>query len=206
MWGHMAMSRRSRIIISVCVALVTLWAGWYLVWWSARGLSRLVNYEQTVYLKWKLKRQVRKIEPWTASTNYSAAGWTQLAKTARAFQNVTSKLAAETLNEHLKHCAGKPDQLSVEQGKVFLLLRAVFDLPENASAGQRLTFASWARGRSGLNPDGTVNLAWPLSWSQGKPRLVAGCEGAAGGSYSARDEYAFLRYKFKYRDLAKVSW
>jgi len=176
------------------------------VLWTTRGLSRLVNYEQTVYLKWKLKRQVRKIEPWTSSTNYSVAGWTQLVRTAKAFQNVTPGLAGETLNEHLKVYAGKPDQLSTEQGKVFLLLRVIFELPENASSGQRLTFAGWARGRSDLNPDGTVNLSWPLSWSQGKPRLVSGCEGTAGSNYSVADEYVFLRYKFNYRKLSKVSW
>jgi len=199
-----AMAQRTKIIISLLVVLVTLWVGWHLLAWTTRGLSRLVKHEQTVYAKWKLKREVRKMEPWTASTNYSAAGWKQLVETAKAFQGVTPKVAAETLSEHLQRYAGKPE-LFAEQGKVFLLLRAIFELPENASAGQRLTFAGWTQGRSDLNQDGSANLSWPLSWSQGKPQLVAGCEGAAG-NYPAGDEFAFMRYKFKYRELSKVTW
>ena len=189
------MSGRSRIIFYGVTALLVVWIG-----------GCLVKHGQPAYAKWKLKRLVQKIEPWTTSTNYSAEGWKQLAKAAKAFQNASPKLAGETLNDYLRGCARNPGQLPAEQGKVFLLLRVVFDLPANAPAGQRLTFANWTRGRSDLNKDGTINLSWPLFWDQGKPRLVAGCQGAAGSGYSAGDEFAHLRYKFKYRDLAKASW
>ena len=200
------MSGRSKIISYSLLAIVMVWIGWHLVVWTTRGLGSLVKHEQTVYTKWKLKRQIQKIEPWTASTNYSTGGWEQLVKTAKAFQNTTPKVAADTLNDYLRRYARNPNQLPAEQGKVFLLLRIVFELPASAPVGQRLTFASWTRGRSDLNKDGTINLSWPLSWDQGKPRLVAGCEGTAGSGYSAGDEFASLRYKFKYRDLAKVPW
>ena len=197
------MSRRSKIISSSLIVLVMVWVGWHLMVWTTKCLGRLVKYEQTVYTKWKLKRQFQKIEPWMASTNYTTGGWKQLVKAAKAFQNASPKLAGEALNDYLRRYAKNPSQLPAEQGKVFLLLRVAFELPESAPVGQRLTFASWTRGRSDLNKDGTINLSWPLSWDQGKPRLVAGCEGTAGSGYYAGDEFAALRYKFKYRDLSK---
>src|SRR4030095_6367121 len=97
----------------------------------------------------------------------------------------------------------KPELLAVEQGKVFLLLRVIFDLPEHAEAGRKFSFADWTRARTDENSDGTVNLAWPISFASGTPRLVAGREGNAG-SYSPRNEYTFLRYQFPMRDLSRV--
>jgi hypothetical protein len=117
-------------------------------------------------------------------------------------QRADPRLSGESLADYLQGYANRPDQLAAEQGKVFLLLRVMFELPENAPPQQRLAFAGWTRGRSGLNEDGTVNLAWPVSWKQGQPRLVAGREGSAGSGYSVREDFAYLRYHFRYRDLS----
>jgi len=199
-------SQRSKIVVYSFIGLATVWVGWHIATWTVRGLASLVKHEQAVYAKWKLKRQLTKLEPWTSSTNYSPAGWKQLVETAKSFQKVTPKLASDALNEHLNRYSRKADQLAVEQGKVFLLLRVIFELPESVSAAQRLTFARWPQARSDTNANGTVNLSWPLSWQQGKPQLIAGREGSAGPNYSPAEEYAYLRYRFKYRDLSKISW
>ena len=186
------MPKRSKIIAYAVIALAVVWVG-----------GRIVKRAQPAYVKWKLKRELRDIEPWSSSTNYSASGWEHLIRAAGAFQRADPQLAEDVLEEHLRNSAGNPDQMSSEQGKLFLLLRMVFDLPEHAPARGRI-FDGWARGQSDLNADGTVNAAWPVSVDQGKPRLVAGREGAGGGGYSVRDEYTFLRYRFKYRDLSGI--
>jgi hypothetical protein len=80
----------------------------------------------------------------------------------------------------------------------------IFEAPERGSA--RIPFAQWERGNSDVNQEGGFNQAWPLSFNQGKVRLVAGREGSAGPTYSIGTEYDYFRYNFKPRDLSKVSW
>jgi hypothetical protein len=183
-----------KIVIYAIVAIAAVWLG-----------GCIYKRAQPAYVTWNLKRLVRNIEPWTASTNYTAAGWNHLVKTARVFQQSTPRLAEEALDAHFKDAARNPVQLSAEQAKVFLLLRMMFDLPEDAPPEQRFSFADWTRARTDVNPDGTVNLAWPLRTTGGAPRLVAGCEGTAG-NYSAKEEFAFLRYRFPNRDLGAIQW
>jgi len=185
------MPRSSRVVIYGVLALVAVVLG---VW--------LIKRVPPAYARYQLKRMVWKIEPWTASPNYSAAGWTHLVKTAKAIQGMDHKLAEAALDAHLRGFANKPAELADEEGKVFLLLRVVFDVRESGSAAQRFAFAGWTRGPSELNPDGTLNLAWPLAWNQGRPRLVAGRSGPEGSRYAVGDDYAYLRYHFSRRDLS----
>jgi hypothetical protein len=163
-----------------------------------------VRHLQPAFAKYRLKRAINKIEPWTASTNYSVAGWKQLVAAAKKFQDSTPDFANTAVGELLENNAGQPG-LAVAQAKIFLLLRMVFELPEN-SPGQPVIAANYFRGRSDMNPDGTFNLAWPISLSAGLPRLVSGCEGVAGDNYSPQKEFNYLRFHFKYRDLAKVQF
>ena len=155
------------------------------------------------WTKYRVKSRIANIEPWPSSTNYSAAGWQHLIAAARTFQKTDSKLIDAALKEYLQKYAGRPELVS-EQSKVFLLLRAVFDLPEDAHGVAEHPFSDWNRGQAGLNAGGTVNLDWPLSWSQGGPRLVAGRDDSGGGHYSAREEYDYLRYHFPFRDFSKI--
>jgi hypothetical protein len=185
------MPRIPRFVTCAVIAVAVVWfCGW------------LIKREQPALAKYRIKRLLSRIEPWTASTNYSASGWRQLVTTAKAIQRADPKLASEALSQHQRRFAAQAGSLAVEQAKLFLLLQVVFDLPENAPDQQRVPFGDWMRGRSDLNPDGTINLAWPLAWNRGNPVLVAGCEGAAGSNYSVADEYAYLRYHFRYRDLS----
>ena len=185
----MATPKRSRLIACAAIAAAVVWMG-----------SCAARQARPAYTRWKLMRQLGEIEAWTASTNYSADGWKRLARVAGTFQQADPQLAADALEEDLRRHAGNPAELAVEQGKLFLLTRMMFDLPEHASIGPRV-FDSWTRGNSEVNVDGTTNFAWPLALDHGQPRLVAGCGGTAGRDYSIRDEYTYLRYKFKYRDL-----
>jgi hypothetical protein len=185
------MANPKKIIIYGVVSLVALFI--------------VVKTFKAVHPAWtrhRLKSQISRIEPWTSSTNYSDNGWQQLSKAARAFQKADRTIAEEALTGYVQKYANDPNQLPVEQGKVYLLVRMIFEAPERG--GTRIPFAQWERGNSDVNPDGTINQGWPLSWSQGKPRLVAGREGNAGPAYSIATEYDYFRYNFKPRDLSKA--
>lgn len=188
---RMAMSRSTKPILYVVLGLIVLWLG-----------VRLVQYAQPAYARYQLKRLFRNVEPWPASTNYTAEGWARLVKAARALQAADPKLAGDAMAAVLRDAAGDPAQLPQAQGKLLLLLRVAFDLPESVTGEQRLAFTAWTRSPLVTNLDGSVNLAWPLTWNQGNPRLVAGCPGPAGGDYPVADEYAFMRYHFRTRDLS----
>jgi hypothetical protein len=187
------MTQRTKFIIYGVAALAGVWVGW-----------KAVHGLQPAFARYRLKRRFSQIEPWTASTNYSVGGWRQLIKTAKAVQAANSSLAGDALGEYLQRYANRPDQLPGEQAKLFLLLRVVFDLPETGSAGPSASFGGPTAKRSDASAGGTANLAWPLSWNQGTPRLVAGCESAASGVYRVKDEFDFLRFHFRRRDLSKV--
>jgi hypothetical protein len=183
------MPRLRKIVIYAAIVLVA-----YLV------LSWLGKRLMPVYARHRVQHAVKNIEPWPSSTNYTEAGWARLTAAARIVQKTEPRLADEALVDYLAGFQQELNQLAIEQGKVFLLMRTVFDLPDHSTAG-RLTFDNWARGNTDANPDGSVNLSWPLSWQQGQPRLVSGCSGSPG-TYSVRNEYTFLRYHYKYRDLS----
>jgi len=185
------MMKKPKILVYAALALVLLFLG-----------PCTVRHLRPAFAKYQLKRAINKIEPWTASTNYGPAGWKQLVAAAKKYQTSAPELANVTVGELLEKNAGQPG-LAVLQAKVFLLQRMVFELPEN-SPGQPMISANYFRGRTDINPDGTFNLAWPISLGAGPPRLVSGCDGLAGENYSPQKEFNYLRFHFKYRDLARV--
>jgi hypothetical protein len=187
------MLRKPKLLVYAALAVALIFLG-----------PCTVRHMQPAFAKYRLKRAINKIEPWTTTTNYTLAGWKQLVAAAKKFQASTPDLANAAVSELLENNANKPE-LAIVQAKTFLLLRMVFELPEN-SPGQPVMTANYFRGYTDMNPDGTFNLAWPISLNAGSPRLVAGCEGSAGDNYSPQKEFNYLRFKFKYRDLAKVQF
>jgi len=184
------MFRHTKFIGTVAGALVALLV---LVWLGRQATPW--------YARHQLKSRMAKIEPWGSSTAYSEAGWKNLIQTARACQEASPALTTAALEEYLQSASANPDDLPLAQGKLFLLLRLVFDLPDSTPTGPGVSLAGWDRGGTDVNPDGTFDQAWPMLWNQGRPRLVSGRKGAAGAEYSAAKEYSMLRYRFKYREL-----
>jgi hypothetical protein len=182
------MMRYRKPILAGLIALIVVFFG-----------IKIVRAIYPVIVKARLNHAIGKIEPWTISTSYSDAAWKKLVNAAERFQNANPKLAKQVIANRIKNASAKPNQLAVEQGKIFLLSRVVFDLPENGS--QRIPGAEWERGQTDVNPDGTINVAWPIVWNHGKPSLASGRIGDAG-AYSATNEYEFLRFRYKYRDLS----
>lgn len=90
--------------------------------------------------------------------------------------------------------------------KVYLLLRVIFELPENTgdsdvvSAGDR-QFMTAPRffGRNG-------NKAWPIAWTGPRPRLTAPLFLYHGVPYNAVSDFYFLAQKYKVRAWYAGTW
>ena len=156
----------------------------------------LEQYRGTQFEK-PLLSAIRKIEPWGPTTNYSTAGWQRLANASELLRATPPALTEKVL---AGLCTGP--NAAENQLKCFLLLRFAFELPENGSAGDRAPSRPQLAAPGETNADGSLNLAWPMVWNGGRPRLVAGSTGALDPGYSPAQDYTFLRYKTRFRDLA----
>lgn len=179
-----------KIIVCVLAVAIVLWVGNWLVKWV-----------KPAWAKWRLTRAITKIEPWPATTNYSPAAWKQLVKAARVFQETEPELAGRLLAEHIEKYSGQPAQLAIEEGKMFLLLRMVFDIAEESNEKESAT------ARQLTSPLGTARgLSWPIQWRDGQPSLVSGHPKSQLFQQPITDEFTLMRYRYKYRDLSKVKF
>ena len=174
-------------IIGLIVVLVCVWLGGKL---------------HPVYVRHHLRAMLKQIEPWTASTDYSSDAWKKLISAARVYQSTKPAYVDAVLGDYFRNYPGGPDQLAADESKAYLLLRMMFDLP--AAAAARPPLADWGGAGAHPNPDGSINLGWPLVIAEGKPRLAARRENAQG-TYPAREEYDYFRYHYHARDLSQIT-
>lgn len=144
---------------------------------------------------------IRQVAPWNATTNYDARAWRRLIDVARqacsAESNVVDLALSEYFDDSVKNVSWD------DSSRAFLLLRVMFDLPENADLTNCFTSRSWMKGaRLEINADGTANLAWPLVWNNGQPYLVHRAEGYSGRPYRPALEYRYLLRTYPKRNLS----
>jgi hypothetical protein len=92
-----------------------------------------------------------------------------------------------------------------DNGKLFLLQRVIFDLPESIPQNKTIFFNGWITVKM-QNPDGTMNQAWPIKWNSGHPILIEGYLGEQDTDdkgYSALEEFRYFRTHYLMRDLSK---
>ena len=134
-------------------------------------------------------------------THYSQESWRKLIQVARVVQACPPETVDDALDLFMTDPADEPF-LAQWPGatKPFLLLRAVFDLPEDAPVEQTFSFGGpFGTTRAG---DGTTtNLAWPISWKSGRPRIMTDLGGGSDTGYLARREFRYMLQHFRFRDL-----
>lgn len=152
-----------------------------------------------------LLRLIKEIEPWGVTTNYSQAHWERLIATARIAQraNPSTMKAALALfeNQNKQNFKG----LYEEDSKPYILIRMMYELPQFAPIDERFAFKGWNPRRININPDGTINLSWPIVWLNNSPHFVAPCRGSSGPPYKPEYEYEYVRALYPQRNLDKVS-
>ena len=156
--------------------------------------------------KWKveeLSQFITSVRPWSREFQYNNTYWDKIIEVAKIFHGVDTNevVRAFALFDAQNTNDFRGDYL--ESSKAFLLLRLIFELPEHAR-DERPGGPGWLTEGRDLNPDGTVNLGWPLTWKGGNPLLASQCLGYEGFSYSAKSDYLFLNSRFKQRDLTHL--
>jgi hypothetical protein len=166
----------------------------------------------------KLTSLMSRIEPWpNMPSTYSAAGWSNLISAATYIQSCNSTSVETTLKQYVAEfpyrrkfptnapiSLEKVEKTEREDSKLFILLRVIFNLPERSETKER--YYPWYTLGTEVNPDGTINVAWPLSWKNGEPNLVSGATGVQGpvGFYDAAREYLRFSSEYPFRDLKHV--
>lgn len=138
------------------------------------------------------------LAPWPADGDLSPQEWDRYCAVAAAVQGAEPDDVERALADFLDRRKGFEG--AADETRLFLLMRVVFDLPETAPAEQRRSFKGWVNWPPPA-PDGTVSLAWPLTWAGGRPALVDPYEGSEGGRYAAVEEHRHLRDRFPFRAL-----
>jgi len=150
-----------------------------------------------------LKELLDSLRTWSQVGSFTRDDWENYMKVAKIAQETDPQIVEPALDRFVRQAIDEPFTGYESQSKPFLLMRVVFDLPENAPQASRLPFKGWTNWPQ-ADAQGNVSLAWPISWRSGRPELVASYEGSEGKPYAAAAEYRYLRNHFPYRRLEDV--
>jgi hypothetical protein len=161
--------------------------------------------KQAEFVNTTLAQLLSNIDPWcnphSANSTFADENWTRLVNIAVQIQTNRPENVCKFLREYQSNRRQDSEQVDMDDSKVYLLMRVVFDLPEHAKTN-RVAFGNWVTMRTEINGDGTINHAWPITWNHGKPKVVSRCFGIQGfGRYDAAAEFNYFRKNYPYRDL-----
>lgn len=136
---------------------------------------------------------------WPSEGDLDRDGWERLRAAARAVQRSEDAEVEDALARFLDR-DGEGMEGALDETRLFLLSRVVFDLPTSVPVSERRTWKGWINWPE-PDADGLVNLSWPVDWNGGDPRLLARYAGSEGHRYDAVADFRDLRSRFAYRDL-----
>jgi hypothetical protein len=172
----------------------------------------------------KLDSLLLQIDPWPeGSTDYSPKSWRHLLQAAKYVQECDPASVRVQLAHRQSASDGELSSIPKTQeegdkvlrlfarrleddGKLLLLMRVIFDIPENERTEPSIRFYAWRMRGTERNSDGTVNLAWPISWNGGNPKLISGRTSLEGVNtlYNAAGEYDYFRERYPLRALKDI--
>jgi len=142
---------------------------------------------------------IRNLKPWPFEVSAFVVGDFQAyEKAAATLQAADTSEVSQALQDFRDSIRPDDPESDALESRVFLLLRFVFDLPEEASLAQRRIFKGWANWPA-PGPDGKVSLSWPLSFKGKSPQLLSGRAGSQGQAYAIEAEYQHFLDHFSYR-------
>lgn len=169
---------------------------------SFLSLGSLSCVNRAALAEQELAQILRSVEPWPdEAADYSVASWRALITAARALQGKSALSVEKALRKYQEDYASRP--AVKEDTKLLLLMRVIFELPEKLPYKTRdqVQFGGWLSMGTDINSDGSINVAWPISWDHRGPSLIAGFSGLQGRRYDAAEEYRYFRSKYPMRNL-----
>lgn len=159
----------------------------------------------------ELMRYLHQVKPCPEASDpspYGEEAWSRLIRVARLFQQADPTMVEIALQSYVTHYATsfkEEDDFIAEWSKPFLVLRVMFDLPEDDGVDGYIS-QGWVTGGFCFagRPDFAavpVTLAMPLQWDEGPPAITAGIAAYNGPDYPAGREYRFFLDHFRLRDL-----
>ncbi|HEX8652914.1 MAG TPA: hypothetical protein VF708_19015 [Pyrinomonadaceae bacterium] len=150
----------------------------------------------------QLIEDIEALPPWRTQGDLSDSEGERYREVARIVQQADPSLVASALDQFIARATNEHHDDYEGESKPFLLMRVVFDLPEQAPVEQRRSFKGWT---NWPKPDasGQVSLAWPIAWRNGKPTLVDFYRGSMGLPYAASQEYRHMLDHFPFRALGE---
>ena len=150
-----------------------------------------------------LKALIGSLRTWSRPEDFSGDDRQKYITAAKTVQETDPQIVEAALAEFIADATREAFTGYESESKPFLLMRVVFDLPEAAPEHMRLLFKGWTNWPRAA-ADGSVNLAWPISWQSGRPELIASYSGSEGKPYDAVGEYRYFRSHFPYRPLENI--
>ncbi|KPK76342.1 MAG: hypothetical protein AMJ79_07005 [Phycisphaerae bacterium SM23_30] len=173
---------------------------------SNRDSSEQINDEEINHEKYEmvtekyLVNMFSSLEPWPSSGAITENGWQYYIQVAKTVQKTDPEVVKESLDNFI-YASLEEQILNEEESKIFLLMRVIFDLPEDAPKSKLRSYKGWSNWQLSELPNNRVNLSWPIKWDGHKPRLISYYEGSMGIPYQASLEYEYLKKNYKFRDL-----
>jgi hypothetical protein len=181
---------------------------------SCRTASK--SKEASIKIEAQLADYLPRIAPWPDGDDpfppYGRENWTNLIALASILQTNAPKSVEEALYSYQMKRHWPNDFMSMtddqlhDDGKLFLMMKLVFNLPEaqKGPKGQYAVFGGWIRPQYAWDINGVHNWSWPVQWNNGNPKLFTGYLGFSGidARYSAAVEYKYCLKRFPMRDLS----
>jgi hypothetical protein len=142
------------------------------------------------------------------SSAYSRSNWNALIEAARIVQKCEPQSVITALKQYQESTA--TNMHTLDDTRLLLLMRVIFEIPDRAepNEGHKFfgkAFGGWITLGTHIYADGSLNLAWPITWNDGNPALRSGYIGLQGARYDAAEEYRELREKYSLRKLSLLS-
>lgn len=146
-------------------------------------------------------KQLEALKPWGRVDDMTDRDWQQYRQVARRVQSSSAAVLRNVFSQYLIDMENSPAEEDDAGSRALLLLRFVFELPQSVSTTEMVFHGRW-RPTPEPNPDGTMNLSWPVAWHEGLPRLISDFQGYEGRLYSPFTEYEYFSSRYPFRSFS----
>lgn len=141
--------------------------------------------------------QVESVKAWTDGTEYSENDNYALLESATQIVAMTDAEIITGVADYSEYYAGYLPEMS----KLYLILRYVYDVPDEVAIDDAFTYGGWMRPIEEISGS-TYNMMWPLGWNETNMIVVDHTfMGYMGAKYDAPGELANFMENFSRREL-----